>query len=153
MKFRIDSAIDNFLVVMLFVKFVFLISSVGHVATVRSSNPNITKHELLLRRISETSEMIFVIGMSLFLIYHFRPNKKSYVIGFEAALLLFAYGIVMLFGAFKKYHIKTPIDRLKKEDDSEKNTEEPPSTNPPTPPTSSSQFSPFYSEKKSTTDK
>lgn len=149
MKFNVENFIDNFLVVMLFVKFVFLISSLGHIATIKSSNPQIKKHELLLRRISETSEMIFIIGMSLFLIYHFRPNKKSYVIGVEAALLLFAYGLVMLFGAVKKYHIKPPTDFIEKKIDKDESV----STNPPSPPTSSSQYSTFESEKKSDSKK
>jgi hypothetical protein len=152
MKFKLESIVDYFLIIMLAVKLIFLISTIGHVITIKSSNPNIAKHELLLRKISGTTEMIFIFGMSTFLIFYFRPNKKNFIISRETALLLFAYGIVMLIGAFKRYHISTPLDKLKepkkKGDTQTSSATEPPSTNPPSPPTSSAQFSPFETEQK-----
>ncbi len=106
--FKFEKAIDYFLFFMLIVKFIFLISAVGHVITIRSNNPKIKQHELLMRRISGTTEMIFIFGMSLFLIYYFFPRRRQFEINRETAVLLFAYGIVMLLGALKRYHVPTP---------------------------------------------
>jgi hypothetical protein len=105
---KIEKAVDYFLFFMLAVKFIFLIAAVGHVITVHAKNPKINQHEELMRKVSDTSEMIFIFGMSLFLIYYFVPSKKSFVVTKETAVLLFAYGIVMLLGALKRYHIQTP---------------------------------------------
>jgi hypothetical protein len=116
MLFKFEKAIDYFLFLMLIVKAIFLISAVGHVVTIHANNPNIQKHELLMRKISETTEMIFIFGMSLFLIYFFFPRRKSFPINKETALLLFAYGIVMLLGALKRYNIPTPHLVPKKKD-------------------------------------
>jgi hypothetical protein len=114
--FKFEKAIDYFLFFMLLVKSIFLISAVGHVVTIHAKNPKIQQHELLMRKISETTEMIFIFGMSLFLIYFFFPRRKSFPINKETALLLFAYGIVMLLGALKRYNIPTPHLIPKKED-------------------------------------
>ena len=103
-KFKFENIVDYFLFFMLIVKLVFLISSLAHVITLKSSNPKIQQYELLMRRISERTEMVFIFGMSAFLIYFFFPNKKDFDITRETAILLFTYGIVMLIGAFKKYH-------------------------------------------------
>jgi hypothetical protein len=105
MKLRLDLFVDYFLGIMLIVKFVFLISAVGHIITVKSKNPKIQQHEKMMRDISETTEMIFLFGMSVFLIYYFVPNKKAYVINKETALLLFAYGFVTFVAALKRYHL------------------------------------------------
>jgi hypothetical protein len=105
MKLQIGSVVDMFLGFMLLVKFVFLISAVGHVITVKSKNPKIKDQETWVGYISDTSEMIFIFGMSFFLIYYFSPNRKTYVIQKETAILLFAYGIVMLVAAVKRYHL------------------------------------------------
>lgn len=112
MKYKFVTAVDYFLFFMLIVKFIFLITATGHVVTIYSKNPSIQKHEQLLRKISETSEMIFIFGMSAFLIYHFSPSKKTFEITVETAFLLFAYGIVMFLGALKKYHV-TPSPVIK----------------------------------------
>lgn len=103
MQFR--SFVDYFLGFMLVVKLIFLFTAVGHVITVKSKNPKIQAQEGWTRFVSETTEMIFVFGMSFFLIYYFSPNRKVYVIQKETALLLFAYGIVMLVAALKRYHL------------------------------------------------
>jgi hypothetical protein len=108
LNLRFEKTVDYFLSFMLLVKFVFLISSVGHIVTVHSKNPKIQQHEEWLRKVSETTEMIFVFGMSIFLIYYFIPSKKTFVVTRETAVLLFAYGIVMLFGAVKRYHLTPP---------------------------------------------
>ena len=57
------------------------------------------------RYVSETTEMIFIFGMSFFLIYYFAPNRKVYVIQKETAVLLFSYGFVMLMAAIKRYQL------------------------------------------------
>lgn len=114
--FKFEKVIDYFLFIMLVVKFIFLISAIGHVITIKSKNPKIQQHELLMRKISETTEMIFIFGMSLFLIYFFFPRRKSFPINTETALLLFAYGIVMFIGALKRYNIPPPYILQKKED-------------------------------------
>lgn len=105
MKLRLDLFVEYFLGAMLIVKLVFLISTVGHVITLKSVNPKIQQHEKLMRYISEMTEMIFIFGMSFFLIYYFVPNRKVYVIQKETALLLFAYGFVTLVAALKKYNM------------------------------------------------
>ena len=118
MNFKFQSFVDYFLFFMLIIKFVFLISAVGHVITLKSSNPKIQQHEELMRKISETTEMIFIFGMSLFLIYYFVPNKKQFVINRETAVLLFAYGIVMLLGALKRYHFPSVREIVQKKEQS-----------------------------------
>lgn len=108
MLFKFEKAVDYFLFLMLVVKTIFLFAAVGHVVTIHAKNPKIQQHELLMRRISDITEMIFIFGMSLFLIYYFYPRRDSFKVNKETALLLFAYGIVMLLGALKRYNIPTP---------------------------------------------
>jgi hypothetical protein len=115
---QINSLVDYFLGFMLLVKVVFLFSAMGHVITVKSKNPKIQQHEQLMRYISDTTEMIFIFGMSLFLIYYFVPNKKIYVIKKEPALLLFAYGFVTLIAALKRYHLMPSQEEATKKDSS-----------------------------------
>lgn len=114
MNLKVEKAIDYFLFFMLAVKFIFLISAVGHVVTIHAKNPKIQQHEEFMRKVSDTSEMIFIFGMSLFLIYYFTPSKKTFVVNKETAVLLFAYGIVMLLGALKRYNVPTPHPFQKK---------------------------------------
>lgn len=116
MVFKFERTVDYFLFLMLIVKTIFLIAAVGHVVTIHAKNPKIQQHELLMRRISDTTEMIFIFGMSMFLIYYFYPRRDSFKVNKETALLLFAYGIVMLIGALKRYNIPTPHILPKKTD-------------------------------------
>jgi hypothetical protein len=111
MKLQLESFVDYFLGIMLLVKFVFLMSYVGHFVTVTSKNPKITQHEKWMRYVYDTSEMIFIFGMSFFLIYYFRPNRKAYVIKKETAILLFAYGFVTFLGALKRYHLMPYLEK------------------------------------------
>ena len=101
-KPRMNTPTDYYIVLMLIIKVVFLISATLHFVFERSRDPRFSGMTKKLNDISNLTEMMFITGMSFFLMVYFRPTYKHFTVTKEMALLLFAYGFVMVFVLFRR---------------------------------------------------
>lgn len=97
MKF--ESSLDYFLFFIILVKIVFIISAIGHVILSHSTSAEATKIDPKLLYWKERTEFIFIISMSILLIYHFNPRFSKKPIGEETGLLFFLFGWILIFTA------------------------------------------------------
>jgi len=108
---KLETPVDLFILFIIFIKIVFLLSAVGHVILTHlmkkdDKNDNVKRkktkkeegYDSKLLYWKERSEFIFVISMSLLLIYYFRPGHVK-PIDSETALLFFLFGWVLIITA------------------------------------------------------
>lgn len=99
MKLKFETTLDYFIFFIVLIKIVFILSAIGHLVLKFSHNDK-AKEEADPKLIywKERTEFIFIVSMSLLLIYHFRPSHVSKVpISEETALLFFLFGWILLF--------------------------------------------------------
>jgi hypothetical protein len=97
--FIFESWIDYFLFFIIFVKIVFVISAIGHLILSHSTNDRAEQLDPKLIYWKERTEFIFIISMSILLIYHFNPRLPKKPINTETSLLFFLFGCVLLITA------------------------------------------------------
>jgi len=108
---KLETPVDLFILFIIFIKIVFLLSAVGHVILTHlmkkdDKNDNVKRkktkkeegYDSKLLYWKERSEFIFVISMSLLLIYYFRPGHVK-PIDSETTLLFFLFGWVLIITA------------------------------------------------------
>lgn len=96
MKF--DSTLDLFIVFIIFIKLVFVFSAIGHLVLTHlpsSITNKISVSDVKLIYWKERTEFIFIVSMSLLLIYHFRPGHLK-PISTESMMLFFLFGCVLI---------------------------------------------------------
>lgn len=97
---KLESAIDFFVLFVIFVKLVFVVAAVGHafmhffVAT----SPHAAKIDPKLLFWKERTEFVFKASMAFLLIHHFRPGHNRMVTG-ELSLMFFLFGWILLLTA------------------------------------------------------
>jgi len=104
MKF--EKPVDMFVLFIILIKIVFILSSIGHVILSHMSKKNEKngkeakkeKEDAKLVYWKERTEFIFVICMSLLLIYYFRPGHMK-PIDSETSLLFFLFGWILIITA------------------------------------------------------
>jgi hypothetical protein len=91
--------LDNFLYFIIFIKFIFITSAVAHVyLTHKATYSKKVDNKIVYWK--ERTEFVFIISMSLLLIYHFNPrNKQSTYINSETSLLFFLFGWALILTA------------------------------------------------------
>ena len=112
---KLETPVDLFILFIIFIKIVFLLSAVGHVILTHLMKKNDKKDDVKRKKTKkeegydsklvywkERSEFIFVISMSLLLIYYFRPGHVK-PIDSETALLFFLFGWVLIITAKWSY--------------------------------------------------
>jgi len=96
MKF--ESTLDFFIVFIIFIKLVFVFSAIGHLVLTHLPS-NVTNKigvsDAKLIYWKERTEFIFIVSMSVLLIYHFRPGHLK-PISTESSLLFFLFGCVLI---------------------------------------------------------
>jgi hypothetical protein len=96
MKF--ESTLDFFILFIIFVKIVFVLSAIGHLflthMPVNISNKIGVKDSTLVYW-KERTEFIFIVSMSILLVYHFRPGHLK-PISSESSLLFFLFGCILI---------------------------------------------------------
>lgn len=97
MKF--ETLLDFFIFFIILIKFIFVISAIGHVVLSHSNNSQAEKLDTTLVYWKERTEFIFIISMAILLIYHFNPRFLKKKIGEETSLLFFLFGLVLIFTA------------------------------------------------------
>jgi cell division protein FtsW (lipid II flippase) len=93
MKF--ETPLDIFVLFIVLIKIVFVLSAIGHLVFSHTSNTDLQKKDPELVYWKERTEFIFVVSMSVLLIYHFKPGNNKQV-SEETALLFFLFGIILL---------------------------------------------------------
>lgn len=99
MKLKFDTTLDWFIVFIVVIKIIFVISAVAHIFMSHAHNQKLkdgVDPKLVL--LKERTEFVFIVSMSILLIYHFMPGKNK-VITEESSLLFFLFGIVLLITA------------------------------------------------------
>ena len=99
MQFKFETWLDYFIFFIIFIKVIFVFSAIGHVIVSRSSSSKTEKLESKLLYWKERTEFIFIVAMSILLIYHFHPRLSSKPIDKETALLFFLFGWILIFTA------------------------------------------------------
>jgi len=112
MKLRFETKLDYFLFFIIFIKIIFILSAIAHVFLSYSIKHN-SSHENKKIKIDEKlvyskeiTEFIFIISMSLLLIYHFHPSDIHKPINKETSLLFFLFGCILIITA--KWSILLP---------------------------------------------
>lgn len=99
MKLKFETSLDFFLFFIILIKIVFIVSAIGHVILSHSTSAKAEKIDPKLLYWKEKTEFIFIMSMSILLIYHFNPRFSKKPIGEETALLFFSFGWVLIFTA------------------------------------------------------
>lgn len=97
---KLESAIDFFVLFVMFVKLVFIVSAIGHAVLhlFVATSPQAAKIDPQLLFWKERTEFVFKASMSFLLIHHFRPGHNRVVNG-ELSLLFFLFGWILIFTA------------------------------------------------------
>lgn len=96
MHIKFDTSLDKFVFFIILIKIVFALSAVGHIILTHMPNDALEKkYDEKLVYWKERTEFIFIVSMSILLIYHFKPGKNK-PIGEETSILFFLFGWILL---------------------------------------------------------
>lgn len=97
---KLESPINIFVMFIIFIKIVFILTAIGHVilSHMSKNGEKNEKRDSKLLYWKERTEFIFVICMSLLLIYYFRPGHVK-PIDTETGLLFFLFGWILIITA------------------------------------------------------
>jgi hypothetical protein len=94
---KIKTLLDFFIFFIILVKIVFIISSIGHLILSQSTSAISAKIDPTLVYWKDRMEFIFIISMSMLLIYYFCPGLSKKNINEETGLLFFLFGGILIF--------------------------------------------------------
>lgn len=94
--FKFETGVDYFIFFIIFIKFIFIISAIGHLILSHSSSDKSEKLDPKFVYWKERTEFVFIISMSLLLIYHFHPRFARKPINDETGLLFFLFGVILI---------------------------------------------------------
>jgi hypothetical protein len=96
MQFKFITSLDYFVFFIIFIKIVFVISALGHlILTHLSVDPRLDGKLLYWK---DRTEFIFIVSMSILLIYSFRINHEK-PINKETSILFYLFGWILLITA------------------------------------------------------
>jgi hypothetical protein len=101
---KLDTGLDFYVLFLIIVKTVFVVAALGHVILTHTTS-SFDKYDEKLVYWKERTEFIFVVSMSVLLIYYFHPIIKSGPMSDETKLLFFLFGWVLLVTANWKIFI------------------------------------------------
>lgn len=96
---RFETKLDYFLFFIVIVKLLFIFAALAHLLLSHSTNKRADEVEPKLLELKKKTEFIFIISMSVLLIYYFFPNSPKKQIDDEISLLFFLFGIIMILTA------------------------------------------------------
>jgi len=99
MQLKFETLLDYFVFFIILVKIVFIISAIGHVFLSHSTNLKANYIDPKLVYWKERMEFVFIISMSILLVYHFNPRMSRKPISEETGLLFFLFGWILIFTA------------------------------------------------------
>jgi hypothetical protein len=102
---NIGSPIDIFVLFIIFIKIVFILTSIGHVILTHmirngsdSNDKKKQEKDIKLMYWKERTEFIFIASMAILLIYYFNPRSMKPLTK-ETTLLFYLFGWVLLITA------------------------------------------------------
>ena len=98
MQLKFETTLDFFIIFIIVIKIIFILSAIGHLILSHSSYAAAEKADPKLVYWKERMEFIFIVSMSILLIYHFKPGKNK-PISEETSLLFFLFGWILIFTA------------------------------------------------------
>jgi hypothetical protein len=99
MQLKFETWLDIFIYFIIIVKLIFIVSAIGHLILSHSVNEKAKTIDPKLVYWKERTEFIFIISMSILLIYHFNPRLTPKPINHETSLLFFLFGCILIFTA------------------------------------------------------
>lgn len=87
-----------FLLFIIFIKVIFIISSLGHLVLSHSQKFSNNSLDTKLVYWKERTEFVFMACMALLLIYYFKPGHIRHI-GHETSILFFLFGWILLITA------------------------------------------------------
>jgi len=96
--FKLEKSIDFYLFFIIFIKIVFVVAAVGHFILSNFATSLFNGLDEKFVYWKERTEFVFIVSMSILLIYHFRPNHEKPV-DKETATLFFLFGWILVFTA------------------------------------------------------
>ena len=105
MSTKMEYVMNYFVFFIIFIKIVFVLSAIGHIIMSHSVSSTAQNIDPKLVYWKERTEFIFIVSMSILLVYHFYPRHNKSVDS-ETSLLFFLFGIILLFTANWSIFIK-----------------------------------------------
>jgi hypothetical protein len=106
MHLKFEKTLDYFLFFIILIKVIFVGAAIGHLILSHLDNDKAQKLDPKLMYWKERTEFVFIISMSILLIYQFHPLLSKKPINDESALLFFLFGWILLFTAKWSLFIK-----------------------------------------------
>ena len=96
----LKSDINFFVFFIIFIKIVFILTAIGHIILTHVSKKTDTTNSIDSKLMwwKERTEFIFIISMSMLLIYYFRPGHLKHINN-ETAVLFFLFGWILIITA------------------------------------------------------
>jgi hypothetical protein len=101
---KLDTGLDVYIVFLIIIKCIFVAAALGHLILAHTTS-YFDKYDDKLVYWKERTEFIFVVSMSILLIYYFHPFIKSGPMSSETKLLFFLFGWILLVTAKWKIFI------------------------------------------------
>ena len=98
----IEKILEKIVLIIMCIKFIFLFSAIGHIffSHYKKYSEKSQKKDKQFMRLKEITDFIFVISMSLLLIFIFNPWYKHQIyISKEIAILFYLFGIILIITA------------------------------------------------------
>ena len=110
-KDPIEKILEKIVLIIICIKIIFLISVVGHIffSHYKKKSPESEDVDKKFERLKEITEFIFVISMSLLLIFIFNPWYKHQIyISREISILFYLFGFILIITANWSIIFKEP---------------------------------------------
>jgi len=104
---------DIYLLFIVGIKILFIVSALGffyysHFA----KTPNTLAKSTQFQTWKERTEFVFILSMTILLMYLFYPRREPTEIDRESRILLFIYGCILLINIVKKVHTYLVTNKL-----------------------------------------
>ena len=94
-ELKLDTRLDIYVVFLIIIKSIFVVAALGHVVLTHTDT-GFDKYDTKLVYWKERTEFIFIVSMSILLIYYFHPFIKSGPMSSETKLLFFLFGWILI---------------------------------------------------------
>ena len=103
-KLKLDTGLDFYVLFLIIIKCVFVAAALGHLVLAHTDT-SFDKYDANLIYWKERTEFIFIVSMSVLLIYYVHPIIKAGPMSEETKLLFFLFGWILLVTAKWKMFI------------------------------------------------
>ena len=107
-KLEFNTKLDYYVAFLIIIKSIFAVSALGHLL-LSHTNSQLSKYDQSFIYWKERTEFIFIISMSILLIYYFCPFGSPAPMSIETKLLFFLFGCILIVTAnWKLFVTETP---------------------------------------------